>query len=115
VKQVDILAVCPETDKRVAIEVSLTSSPDWEADQAQRDLDAGADAVIVVCANRAAFTKLREIFATRLGGKADPRITLALPCHLAEAPSFRHVYGCPTLVYDPKWDKAKRKGFSGRR
>ena len=111
-KQVDILSICPETGKRVALEVCM-STYDSEPDQATRDLAAGADAVIVVCPNGDALAKLERSFVMRLGSKIDSRITLVLPCNLVEAPSFRHVYNCPSLVYNPKWDapaKAKKKG-----
>jgi hypothetical protein len=107
VKQVDILSICPETGKRIVIEI-CQSTYDSEPDQAQRDL-LKADAVIVVCPNRDALIRLEKSFATRLGSKVDPRITLAMPCHLAEAPSFRHVHECPDLVYDPKWDRIRKR------
>lgn len=111
-KQVDLLFVCPETRKRVAIELCVTTH-DTEIEQAQRDLAEGADAVIILCPNRDALARLEKTFTRSLGSKIDRRITLALPCHLVEAPSLRHVYECSSLVYNSKWHvsgRVRRKG-----
>lgn len=111
-KQVDLLFLCPETGKRVAVEV-CKSTFDTEFEQGRCDLENGADAVIIVCPNRDILAKLEKTFTDRVGSKADPRITLALPGHLAEAPSLRHVYECSSLVYNSQWDASAKSGKKG--
>ena len=111
-KQVDLLFLCPETGKRVAVEV-CKSTFDTEIEQGRCDLENGADAVIIVCPNHDILAKLEKTFTDRVGSKADPRITLAMPCHLIKAPSLRHVYECPDLVYDVKWDVSAKIGKKG--
>ena len=111
-KQVDLLFVCPETGKRVAVEV-CKSTYDTEFEQGRSDLENGADAVIIVCPNRDTLAKLEKTFTDRVGSNADPRITLALPCHLAEAPSLRHIYECSELVYNARWGASTKGGKKG--
>ena len=112
-KKTDILAVCPDTGKRISFEI-CHSTFDTEPDQAIRDISEGADAVIVVCATRDDIAKLERAFTSKLGKNIDKRITLALPCHIKEAPSLQHVFECPSLVYDNKWDKTSKKSKRGR-
>ncbi len=107
-KQVDILCESPDTGKDIAIEI-CTSTFATEPDQALLDRAAGADAVISVAPTRSALDGLRNEFVKRFCSSPDPRITLAMPCHLAAAPTLRHVFDCPALVYDPRWDRVHLK------
>lgn len=107
-KQVDILiSKCPETGKKVAIEVCVSTHTS-EPDQAMRNLAAGADHVLVVGLNKSDLTQLSREFLARFGQNIDPRIKLCMPADLAEAPTFRHIYDCPSLVYERNWDKPKK-------
>lgn len=112
-KQVDVKVEDPVTGKKTAFEI-VTSTFDTEPDQALRDLAEGAGAVVHVAANRGDLEKLEQVFMKHFGAKVDPRIKLAMPCHLAAMPSLEHLLACPTLVYDPKWDKIKVKTSARR-
>ena len=106
-KQVDIGFQCPDTGLKIAVEI-CHSTYVTEPEQAMKDLAAGWDRVIGICATRPQLTQLRKAFIAKLGPEIDRRIVLCLPCHLKEAASLRDIYDCDALVFDPNRKKAEK-------
>lgn len=98
-KSVDLCFVCPDTGKKVGLEV-CTSTWRTEPGQCGRDLAAQAlDAVIVVTPTYRDLERLEKEFRKQLGDDIDSRITLCVPWHLASVDSLKEIHQCSGLVF----------------
>ncbi len=104
-KKVDVKVIDPENNRKVSIEVML-STENTEYMQAIKNLFAGYERVVIVCLDTKSLKLVQKNFSDNIDKNPDHRITICLLWHVMQC-DFKEIYEYKNLVYEDN----KKKGF----